>query len=285
MNYIDISIELELQSRLLENNISPEEKAKAETEILAMQRMMGENMKDMMNNLMLSFIQASHYKEAGDFSMSMNLNIDEVNIESGIDFSDYIATSQMFDQQVQGEIEAFLKGIVDGESVDIQMETLIDFVSTEGNMYLLMENLKLIDGSSEKEFETLMKPFIEKMQELATSETYLAFEDADTQVLIDIFSNFSQENINAQIDTMLAKPLLEAYAKDGDTYILRPSQYFCDMGKTVSQVFDPFYDDETCSESQYRDMLSEMQEAGVSLSLTLEDENTLSLKIDNSTVL
>lgn len=284
LNFIQVLITKELESRVIEETISPEAKALAEVEILEMQQMMGDSMKEMMNDLMVSWEQATHYKEQWDLSMNMNLNIEETSIEWGVTLSNYEAITQMFDQKFEWEIDAFIRGMADGESVDVRIETLIDFISTEGNMYLLMENLKLTDNSKNKEFETLMKPFIDKISELGKSKTYLSFSDVDTQAALEILWGISQNNINTQIDAMMAEPLLEAYASEGNTYMLRPSMYFCNMGKSLSSVFDPFYDNDTCSESQYQDMVEEMQEAGISISLNLENENTLTINIDNEEV-
>ncbi|MDA9129459.1 hypothetical protein N9J72_03215 [Candidatus Gracilibacteria bacterium] len=279
--FIAAYIDKELKERVLRNTLSSEQQEIAQTEILEMQTMLAASMQELMKNSLMYFQQATHYRETGDFDMNLKLNIDTTDIDSGISLSDYTGTNHMFDQELRGEIEAFLKGAVDGESVDIEMQTLLDFMMTEGNMYLLMENLNFIDSSDDTEFEEFIRPFIEKLEELASSKTYIAFEGINLEEVLALYQAFSLENTDMFFETMKTTPLFEAYSMNEESYMIRPTLEFCNLGKKASQVFDPFYDDNTCSDSQYQDMLQDMQDEGVSLMLTIADENILSFTVDN----
>jgi hypothetical protein len=63
-------------------------------------------------------------------------------------------------------------------------------------------------------------------------------------------------------------PLLEVESKTELGYTLIPTKHFCDMGKKISGIFDPFAG-ETCSESQYQDMLEEFIESDIKIILSL----------------
>ena len=64
LDYIVIVIQLELDSRVIkEIMLSPEDVITAEAEILAMQSLLANSSKDIMNELMLSWEEATHYEE------------------------------------------------------------------------------------------------------------------------------------------------------------------------------------------------------------------------------
>ena len=285
LNYMELMIQIELDSKVFEDSISTQWKEEAQREILAMQSMLADSVKDIMKELMISWEETKHYEEKWDLSLGLDMNYaDFAEFQSSLKLSDYTARTQMFNQEFDGQIEAFLKGMIDGESVDIELKTLMDFISKDGNMYLLLEQLQFNDFSQEKEFEAAMKPFIEKLQELWNEKTYLSFEDIDAQEAIGVLQSFSAASTQAQIDELAASALFEAYNQEWNTYILRPSLHFCNMGKSLSGIFDPFYWSEVCSDGQYQEMLRDFQRSGISLSLTTWNENMFRVNFDDYSV-
>jgi hypothetical protein len=42
--------------------------------------------------------------------------------------------------------------------------------------------------------------------------------------------------------------MFEAYKKDGEKYLIKPTKYACDKMKEISNKFDPFYGSSSCSQ-------------------------------------
>jgi hypothetical protein len=53
---------------------------------------------------------------------------------------------------------------------------------------------------------------------------------------------------------------MQAYGKNENGYLLEPTKHFCDMGKRITSVFDPF-NGKDCSENQYQDMLEDFRDS------------------------
>lgn len=288
LDYIYYATIQEIASRssliLNEVEIASADAALVEAEMRKMQTMMGDSMKNMVSQMITTWEDMSHYKEQGDMTMSMKVNMDDdFDVEWWLSLKNYTAITHGFDQELQWELKGFIKWVADGENMDIELQTLIDFVMTEGNMYLLLENLNISDNSLWKEFETWLEPFIKKMQELGESKTYLAFENLEAEEILTFVETFSPDPLNMRIDQMMEKPLLEAYGKDGTNYLLRPTMHFCNMGKELSGVFDPFYDNTTCTIGQYEDMLKDMSDEWISITMSTWDLNSLTFSVEDET--
>jgi len=69
---------------------------------------------------------------------------------------------------------------------------------------------------------------------------------------------------------------MEAYGKNENGYLLRPTKHFCDTGKELTNVFDPFNGKE-CSEKQYQNMLEDFTDSGVEITLSTDNHTRLSI--------
>ena len=75
-------------------------------------------------------------------------------LKSGLKLSDYSIKNALFDQQLKGHIDAFITASMQGQDINVTLSSLIDFITQEGNMYLLAEKLEvsLNDASLEENF-------------------------------------------------------------------------------------------------------------------------------------
>jgi len=53
---------------------------------------------------------------------------------------------------------------------------------------------------------------------------------------------------------------MQAYGKNENGYLLEPTKHFCDLGKHLMSIFDPF-NGEYCSEGQYENMLEDFRDS------------------------
>ncbi|MCH2189249.1 hypothetical protein MK079_05490, partial [Candidatus Gracilibacteria bacterium] len=137
------------------------------------------------------------------------------------------------------------------------MSGFVDYISKDGNMYLLLENLG-ISGEATQDLQDM----IDTLDTIAQQNNYISFPadasyDESLALIQQYFSLLNPDSIIADMEDMMSQALLKAYEKRGDKIILVPTQYACDQGKILGKRFDPFYDDETCSPGQYQDLVEE----------------------------
>lgn len=276
--YIELLIEEEMNARAMETNISGEDKQIAQEAVMELQMLMKENTLSMIDELMLAWDNQTRYEEKGDFQMDMKLDIDGVVNASGkVSLSDYIAETQKLDQTFIGKLNTVFEATANGEDMNISFGSDIDIVSKDGQFYLKMKNISYSDSGEEVNLD--ITKYIEKLEELAADNTYLAFEDQNTQLIYNTLRSFSKEDIKTElIGDKFDTAFFEAYSvKEDGTYLLRPTKYLCDTGKNMLQIFDPF-GGSSCTDAQYSDMLEKYLDSGHSLELEVGTKNILKWK-------
>jgi len=123
-------------------------------------------------------------------------------------------------------------------------------------MYILLEKLKITDSNDTQE----LKEIIKTIKEIAAQNKYISYSDKATQEAMKLLNSLTPNRIIADGKSILSKPMLEAYKKEGDRYLLKPTKYACDTAKQLANRFDLFHDNNTCSDSQYQDLLEELNE-------------------------
>lgn len=285
IDFITLLIEDEFAKRARVENISPEIKSAAEAEIMSLQKLMKQDILNTLDDLMIAWNDASRYEEKGDLEMDMMLDIDGVTKMSG-EFSllDYTAETQGFDQTFMGKIDTLFNATTDGEEVSISLSSNMDIISKDGQLYLKMHGITYSDNGGEDSLILEISPYIDQLEELAKDNTYLSFGDTDAQIAYETLKAFSADSLDQEIDAIFDSALLEAYnmTEDG-TYLLRPTKHFCDTGKDLMSVFDPFGGN-TCTDGQYENMLRDYHESGIVLEMKQEKgNNTLTWKMEEST--
>ena len=280
ISYIDLAIQHELLTRngeLSQTDIqemvntialSKTQIQTIETEIIQAQKLLQKNLESSAISLKETWKTMSTYEETGSMSMDFDMNLENLgSIDSGISLKNYSAKQKDFDSQFTGQFEAFLNATFMGQDIKASGKSLIDFITKDGNMYLLAKNIETKLEPSEFEENIGTQDIIAKLKELATSNTYIKISDPQAAQSLEILQNLSPEKALTQSSKILEKALLTPIAQQGETYVLIPTKHMCDSMKELSGVFDPFAG-KTCSESQYKDMLSSMQKAGIKILYT-----------------
>ncbi|MDD3646686.1 MAG: hypothetical protein PHH06_04760 [Candidatus Gracilibacteria bacterium] len=248
-------IENSFLDTILNSDLSEAEKQKVEDEIVKLQLNLFEKGVDIIENIKDDFENLSNYEDKGNLKLDFNLDEETIGtIKSGLTFSNYSSKVSNYDSQLNGQLNAFIDADIAGDQDDINMQfsSFLDFISKDGNLYLLLKDLNITDEKSNEE----LKELIEKLKSIASENKYIKYEDKQTQKLITILKSINPNNIASNGRDIFGEAIFEAYKKQGDKYLLKPTKYACDKFKELANRFDPFYG-KSCSNSQYEDLLKE----------------------------
>ena len=279
VEYIDILISKELEERILENQLSDEKKNAVEKELMYMQQSLHKDTLSALNELIINWNELTHYQEKWNFDMNMFFDVDNIaSINGGVSLHDYVSQTQFFDQSFIWKLTAFADADIRWEEMNLSLATNLDVISKDGQIYLKMGNIDLQDHSKEDNIGFEITPYIEKFEELSKDSTYLSFVDENSQLILEAMKNLSQDGIEDRLDTIFTTALFEAYSEEGGEYLLRPTLHFCNTGKELSEIFDPF-SGKTCSDSQYKNMLHDFHNSGISMKLKTWNTNVITMQM------
>jgi len=230
----------------------------------------------LLSQMISSWNTMTRYSESGNFTANMDMSVkDFMSLKGEMNISDYLAQSQSFDSSISANIDGFYSAkSIYWDEIDFSGETDLEFIQKGNDTYLLMKNTEF--STSDEYVEISLTPMVEKLTELAKDNTYISFSDKSSINPYEILSYFESDNLENEINDMFSKPLMQAYGIDGDTYLLRPTKHFCDMGKQISNIFDPFNGKE-CSDKQYQNMLEDFANSWVIVSLKTGNDLVLSI--------
>lgn len=253
-------------------NISKSDKDLVNKSLIDIQLNLLDSANNWLESIMKDFDKLSNYEEKGNLKMNFNLDQELIwKISSQIDFKDYKSKASLFDSQVNGDLKLSLDSELKWEkNIKLQIETFIDFISKDGNLYLLLKDLNITDESWVEE----IKEQLEQLKEISKKNKYIKYEDINSQQAINMLKNFNPKTMFWQAESVLEKPLFKAYSKDWDKYYLTPTKYACDKYKEIISKFDP-WNWNSCSDSQYEKMLEELAKVW-DLYIELWDKNKLS---------
>ncbi len=263
INYIEASINLALY--IIENDItnkfknitlSESEIDKVQDELVKIQLNLLENWVNKLEWLTEEFDKLSNYEEKWNLSVNLDVNNDAIwKIKASFDLNDYTSSNSNFDSQVKWKVKAIVDAVPKWEeAVKLELSSTVDMISKDGNMYLLLENLNISDDTIDD-----IKEKLEILEKIAQENWYVKFENPSNGNLITILNNLSPNAILRDWKVALSQPMFKPYKKEGDRYYLMPTKYSCDKLMETYNKFYPFIH-ETCSESQYNDMLEELAE-------------------------
>lgn len=279
--YLNKTVTHEIQSRkdsadiqkiLSSQDLTQQEREDTKNAILSLQNLLLGEMQNIEEAFLAEWKKSSHIRAEGDMSIDMNLKLmDEIDIQMGMKLNDYISESHIFDQTFKSKIEWFYKDMSGEKNEEHRISSLIDFISKDGNIYMLFENLKL--SSDNKDMQKAFDIINEKLNNLAQSKTYLSQKQggADIQAFLNMWKNV---DASAYKEFVWNNALLQAYKKSDNSYDLIPTKAFCDLGKKISGVFDPLSPKE-CSEKQYQKLVKQFISSGSNLSLELGNSSIL----------
>lgn len=255
---------------ILTSNISETNKKTAEDKITKLQLNLVESSTNFIENLTKEFEDLNNSEQTWDLKINLDINNENLwEFKSSFELNDYESKTNNFDSQLKWQFKAIVEALPKWENeVRLQLNSFIDFISKDWNIYLLFKELNITD---EKWVEDI-KEYLDKLKEIAKQNKYIKYEDNATKMSLELIKSLNPTNISNDLNTVFAKPMFEAYKKEGEKYYIKPTKYACDKMKEYANKFDPFYGKD-CSETQYKDMLKDLSKTW-NLYLTISWETT-----------
>lgn len=238
-----------------ESSINIEDKKLIENKIIKLQLQLFEKWVWFLENITKEFEKVSSYEEKWNFEM--NIDVDQAQIWTlkwNLKLNNYNSKYSLFDSQFKSDIEASLESLLEWEDeIDFNLSWLVDYISKDWNMYMLLEKLNITDTKTNKE----IKDFIDIVEKIAKENKYIKYWDDETEKAMQILKSFNPSLIISDTRNTLSKPLITAYKKEWNRYYLHPTKYACDKMKELTRVFDPF-NPWVCTDKQYNELLNEL---------------------------
>jgi len=255
------------------------EEMRESSEILAnLQWRMGDELRNMLRLTSSEWFRLSEYKENGNVSFSIQAEAPEnVRIHGWFDISKYNYTQNSFDSRFEWDISAFIESFIPWDEFAFQGETFLDLISKDGQLYALFKEINISQNSLEENINIL----VEKLDELAESNTYLTLEDEFSAEALMALSNIGLSEIETYITKLETAPMLEAYLKTDSGYLLKPTKDLCNEIKELMSIFDPF-SGKNCSDAQYDDLLQDFYESWIQISLTPWDSHNINVSYQDT---
>lgn len=247
LDYIETSINTRLGNA---DTVKKAEMQQVEDEVMLVQNAISNTLRGNVEALLWEFSRLSHVEETGDLSMTIDINTPDATAEGSLELKDYSAISAGLDSRLKTNISAFMSTTSDGQTLQFNMSSFLDYITKDNNMYILLEDLEI--SASELLY---LDGMIDTLKKISEEKNYIAIEDYSNEQILAMLQSFSPEAILWELDTFFEKPLLRAYAKRGDKYILVPTKYACDQGKILTRKFNYFYVPGKCSDAQYHSIL------------------------------
>lgn len=266
----------EIQESPAYDELTASEQRSTKYEISKLQENLKDEAQSFLSQIMSSWNSLTRYTEKWSITAEMDMKIDNLgSIQGWIDISEYIAETQVFDSSLSAKVSGFYNTSSDFTwNIDNSGESHIEVIQKWNSTYLLMKNTQF--NSSHQNIEIELTPMLKKLSELAQDHTYIKFWDESWYDSYEILEYFSQESIESQLDMFFSENIMEAYGKSENGYLLKPTKHFCDIGKQLTNVFDPFNGKE-CSEKQYQNMIEDFMESGVEITLSTDKQTRLSI--------
>ncbi len=256
VNIALLALEESKTAEIFESNITVEDKEIVNSEILKLQNNIANSSNDFIDKLVSEFEKTNNIKETGNFNIKWSFNQEELwNLDFDFWFNNYEAKNYNFDSSIKWDISTKINWNIDWEDINFKLETILDMISKDWEIYIMLKELDLISNEDLEYYEE----YIDKLKELAKENKYIKYSDEESQEVMNLLNNLEIDNIKSDINRYLNKPMLEAYKKSWNKYYVKPSKYACDTLKEISNKFDPFNWKE-CSNSQYEDLLSDLSE-------------------------
>ncbi len=252
-----IAIYEEEKNDIYADVISESDKKTIEDKIIKLQLNTLESWYNFTEKFIKEFEDLNNYQETWNFEVDLNIDHEAVGkLDWNIKLSDYTSNVSNFDSQLKWKLETLINAMPKWEKeAKLQLNSMIDLISKDWNMYILLQDLKITDSDTTEK----LKSDIEKIKQLAKENKYIKYNNAETQAWLNILKSLNPKAIYEDGKTILAKPLVTAYKKEWNRYYLKPTKYACDKMKELSNRFDPI-NPSYCSDSQYKNVLKDLSE-------------------------
>ena len=259
--------------------LSSSEKEEVQENILVFQENIYEMLDDMLALLIQEFKKQTQYVESGNINMKANINLEPSgSFEGNLDISDYEYRVNTFNSEFKALVEWMSRfSSMWWENLNISFEGLVDLIQKDGNMYLLLENLKIEwfqDSIIQNSAEEMLKNINDQWK-------FIRLDNAGSEELVLMLERLNPSLAMNNLRLMASTPMFTALGKKDDRYVLVPSKAACDIMKELANKFDPFNWD-TCSESQYEKMIKDFRSEDIEIYLKTGETNELGMvMVDN----
>ncbi len=274
LSYLHSSLDARL---LTSNTLSYDEKKAVIAEVMKIQQNISDGLQGQFDTFINLYARNSNIQESGDLSINVDIDHEKVwNVSAGLELKDYTAISSGFDAQIKTDVSAFLTLENSPEAGTFNVSAFMDYISKDGNLYVLLDDLKIDTDKVEE-----MKEFIDMLTKVAEQNGYVAAESDVNAQALELIAWFAPHLLLDDARAIFDQPLLRAHRKLGDKYILVPTKYACNQGKIITKKFDPFYGSDTCSDGQYKDLVEDFLSQEGYLYMTLGNTTTLWIQVDS----
>ncbi len=266
INYLEVKVSYELSktSSLVEkvedtiedlktSEISLDEKKEVNKRLNDLTVLLNNNLEKLSEELFKK-IDEYYYKNMEsnwDFQTSLNSNFWENQLNLNLSISDYRQIVSWEDYSFKWDIDFSF----DWYDQNIELKTFLEAVLKENDVYLKMKDLYL----SDEDILSYYKSFYDSAKEVFDEDKFIKFGSELSSFKMSNIETI-EDTVNKEIENLSKLPLLKAVSKIEDNkYLLEPTIEFCNFAKKINDYFDPFYGD-SCSESQYKDMIEWLKE-------------------------
>ncbi len=269
LNYIALVVEkriVELENveivdimKIIDNpTLTNEEIKKVEDEIVKLQINLLDSSKSFIDTLL------SNLKKSINVEKTWNLKL---NVEwSGammmwnwkweLSITNMKSKASNFDSEIEAQIDLLVEAsVMWGQKLKTQFSSFVNFISKDGNMYLLLQKLNY-EWLDSIDYSWKMTSVLEKLKELWDNNQYLKIEDKQSAMVLNMIKNFDINSVYSEANKVLLKPMLKPYKKVWDKYLLAPTKDFCNTIKYISYKINNYWS-YSCSDEEYKKMLKE----------------------------
>ncbi len=264
LNYITLVVEKrigELEDiesadimKIIENpTLTDEEIKKVEDEIVKLQINLLDSSKSFIDTLLSDLKKSVNVEKTWNLKLTVEWSGAMIwNGKWELSITNMKSKASNFDSELEAQIDLLVEAsVMGGQKLKTQFSSFVNFISKDGNMYLLLQKLKYewldsIDYTS----------ILDKLKELGNDNTYIKIEDQKTAMVLNMIKNFDINSIYGEANKVLLKPMLKPYKKVWDKYLLAPTKDFCNTTKYISYKINNYWS-YSCSDEEYKKMLRE----------------------------
>lgn len=255
---------------------SKEEIQKVEDEIVKLQLNLFNNSKNILEKLNENLSKSTNFEENWD--SSLKLKFDEQSFLWKWDFAfninDYKSKNSMLDSQLDWDVSlSWSFNPVYWTGFEINLKTFASMISKDSEVFLLLKDFdyKINDEN--------IDDILSKVKEQFKDNKYVKFPtDENSKVILEKIKGLTLNDFLLWTQEKLSEPLLTAYKKSWDKYLLVPTKYACEqyfeLEKNLS-LFNSWYTPSTCKESTYRAFLQKFIKSWEAYLTIWEENNTL----------
>ncbi|MDC0506283.1 hypothetical protein OAN96_01675, partial [Candidatus Gracilibacteria bacterium] len=169
LKYMQLQINKQISAGSL---VSQAELVQVSEEIMKIQANIAAGVDGQLDALVGELISLYNVEEKGSLSLGVDIDYQDFgNLDLDVKLDNYTATTLGFDSQLQTNLSAFMSADISGQKIDFDMSAFLDYITKDGNVYLLMQDLKI-----NSEITDEIREIVETLQKIAEVEGYISIE-------------------------------------------------------------------------------------------------------------